>query len=183
MLICQPVQGWNELALGEVPIGAKDDQGAGADAALKASGVPKWIGRRRHTSTIAFWAFYPACYVEHVAYVLAVVKDLFFAVKVSDGAKRAGRSVRTVASVEQALATALVERPAMLVADLNCDGVDMLELARRWKADETLCGVPLLGFVPHVREDRKRAALDAGFDRVVARSTFSDRAAELLAAG
>lgn len=111
------------------------------------------------------------------------MKDLFFAVKVADGAKRAGRAVRSVASVEQALAAAAAEPPAILVADLNCDGVDVLELARRWKADGQLQNIPLLGFVPHVQEDRKRAALDAGFDRVVARSTFSDRAAELLAAG
>ncbi len=115
-----------------------------------------------------------------MAYVLAIVKDLFFAVKVADGAKRAGRAVRSVNSVDQALAVATAERPALLVADLNCEGVDLLDLARRWKADETLSAVPLLGFVPHVQEDRKRAALQAGFDRVVARSTFSDRTAELL---
>ncbi|MCC6536569.1 MAG: hypothetical protein IT162_03405 [Bryobacterales bacterium] len=116
-----------------------------------------------------------------MAYVLALVKDLFFAVKVADGARRAGRAVRSVTSVDEALAVAAAAPPAMLVADLNCDGVDVLELARRWKADAALREIPLLGFVPHVQEDRKRAALDAGFHRVVARSTFSDRAAELLA--
>jgi hypothetical protein len=39
----------------------------------------------------------------------------------------------------------------------------------------------MLGFVSHVQEDLKQAALAAGFDRVVARSTFSDKARELLA--
>ena len=113
--------------------------------------------------------------------IVAVVTDLFFAVKVTDGAKRAGRAVKFAQSLEQALELATAKVPVMVVADLQCREVDCLELARRIKADAALATIPLLGFVAHVQEDRKQAALAAGFDKVVARSTFSDRARELLA--
>jgi CheY-like chemotaxis protein len=113
--------------------------------------------------------------------ILAVVTDLFFAVKVTDGAKRAGREVKYVQSLEQAVAYAREAKPVMAVADLHCKEVDCLELARRLKCDPGTSAIPMLGFLSHVREDLKQAALSAGFDRVVARSTFSDKARDLLA--
>ena len=113
--------------------------------------------------------------------ILAVVTDLFFAVKVADGAKHAGRQVKFAQTLSQALDIARAERPCLLVADLHCKEIDCLELARQCKADPALSTLPLLGFVSHVQEDRKRAALAAGFDRVVARSAFSDRVRELMA--
>ncbi len=112
--------------------------------------------------------------------ILAVVTDLFFAVKVADGAKHAGRQAKFAKTLAQALEMARAERPSLMVADLHCREVDCLELARQFKADPELCTTPLLGFVSHVQEDRKREALAAGFDRVVARSTFSDRVRELM---
>lgn len=117
-----------------------------------------------------------------MAGILAVVTDLFFSVKVSDGAKHAGRAVTFAQTLDRALELAQTSQPVMLVADLNCKEVDCLELARRFKADAALQSIPLIGFVSHVQEDRKQAALAAGFDRVVARSTFSDQVRQILAA-
>jgi len=114
--------------------------------------------------------------------IVAVVTDLFFAVKVTDAGKRAGREVKFANSLEQALDLVRSYRPAMVVADLGCHDVDVMELARRLEGEPELSAIPVLGFVSHVQEDRKREALAAGFDRVVARSTFSDRAVELLSA-
>lgn len=118
-----------------------------------------------------------------MATIIAVVPDLFFAVKVTDGAKRAGREVRFARTADQALELAKSLRPAMVVADLNSVDPDPLEIARRIKADSETARIPVLGFVSHVQEERKQQALNAGFDKVVARSTFSDRAPELLSAG
>lgn len=116
--------------------------------------------------------------------IVALVTDLMFHVKIDAGARQAGRSVRYAGTVDAALAAARESKPVLVVADLNASrgpGVDVLELARLMKADPELRDTPLLGFISHVQEDRKREALAAGFDRVVARSTFSDKAAELMA--
>ena len=115
--------------------------------------------------------------------ILAVMTDLFFAVKVIDAAKRAGREVKFAQSVDQALALAHALQPPLIVADLHCKEADCLELARRVRQNPELQDVTMLGFVSHVQEDLKRAALAAGFTKVVARSTFSDKVRELLAVG
>jgi len=111
--------------------------------------------------------------------IVAVVTDVFFAAKVLDGARRAGRDAVFAKSAEHAISLAR-ENAAMLVVDLNCRDVDAPGLIRLFKADPALRPIPALGFVSHVQEDRKREAIEAGCDRVVARSTFSDRAADLL---
>jgi CheY-like chemotaxis protein len=114
--------------------------------------------------------------------IVAVVTDLFFAVKVADGAKRAGREVKFGRTLDETVELVRTAMPALIVADLQCREVDSIELARRLKGEPGLATVPLLGFVSHVQEERKQAALTAGFDKVVARSTFSDKARELLSA-
>ena len=111
--------------------------------------------------------------------ILAVVTDLMFSVKVLDAGKAAGRAVEFVKSMDEALRKA-GERPALVVLDLNCREVDTVELVRRLKADPELRGIRTLGFISHVQEGRRREAVEAGCDRVVARSVFSDRAVELM---
>ena len=114
--------------------------------------------------------------------ILAIVTDLFFAVKVSDGANRAGREVKFAQSLEQAMELARALKPVMIVADLHCREVDCLELARQIGNDQELSGIAILGFHSHVQEQIKRDALAAGFGKVVARSTLSDKTSELLGA-
>jgi len=111
--------------------------------------------------------------------IIAVITDLFFTVKVMDAAKKFGRKVKFVKSMESALERAR-EGADLLVVDLNCREVDTVELVRHWKADAELAAIPALGFLSHVEEDRKRQALEAGCDRVVPRSVFSGRTADLL---
>ena len=112
--------------------------------------------------------------------ILVIVTDLFFAVKVSTAAQRAGREVKFAGSAEEAIRLARELHPVLLVADLHCREVDCLEVVRTLRADPALGSIPALGFVAHVQEEVKRAALAAGFTKVVARSTFSDKTQELL---
>jgi CheY-like chemotaxis protein len=60
----------------------------------------------------------------------------------------------------------------LVLVDLNLRAVDLLTWARAVKA-ELGTNVRLLGFISHVDVERKQQALDAGFDRVMARSAFS----------
>jgi CheY-like chemotaxis protein len=111
--------------------------------------------------------------------IVAVILDLFFLVKVQGAAKRAGIDVKSANSAAAAMQL-LRAGASLLVVDLNCREVDTVELVRSVKADPALSHVPVMGFISHVQEERKQAALDAGCDRVVARSAFSSRTLELL---
>ncbi|MFN7925050.1 MAG: response regulator [Bryobacteraceae bacterium] len=111
--------------------------------------------------------------------IIGVVTDLFFTVKVIDAAKKAGLTVKFVKSAEAALEKAR-EGARLLVVDLNCRDVDTVDLIRRMREDPALAAIPALGFLSHVQESRKQEALAAGCSRVVPRSVFSDRTAELL---
>jgi CheY-like chemotaxis protein len=109
--------------------------------------------------------------------VVAVLDDLFFNVKIVDGAKRAGLSATFVKSEDAALSK-LRELPSILVVDLNCAAVDPLALVQRVKAE--FPNVPAIGYVSHVQTDLRSRAEAAGFDVVLPRSVFSTRLADVL---
>jgi len=104
--------------------------------------------------------------------IVALLDDLLFMVKISDGAKRAGFALKVVKSeadlMEQARAN-----PALVIFDLNFHGIDPLGVIAKFKADEDLKKIKLLGYVSHVEGEMKRKALEAGCDVVLPRSAFS----------
>jgi PleD family two-component response regulator len=104
--------------------------------------------------------------------VLAVVNDLFFAVKLSDAAKRTGLALEFVKDSGQVLEKAS-SKPSLIVFDLNFDAVDPLDLVRKLKANVDTKGVSLIGYLSHVQGELKQAAQEAGCDMVMARSAFS----------
>ena len=104
--------------------------------------------------------------------VLAVIEDLFFAVKIQDAAKRGGAVVKMVKDHAAALEAAKTN-PSVIVLDLNCQSARPLELAASLKSDAATQGIPLIGFVSHVMVELRNDALAAGCDKVYARSKFS----------
>ena len=111
--------------------------------------------------------------------VLAVVEDLFFTVKINEAAKRAGLPASFVKSETDALQKAAL-RPAVIIVDLNCTSVDVLELIRKLKADEATRKISLIGYVSHVQAELKQKAQEAGCDMVLARSAFSQNLPQIL---
>jgi CheY-like chemotaxis protein len=109
-------------------------------------------------------------------WILAVVSDLMFTVKIQDAAKRAGAQITFVAGHLRALEK-LKEKPALVILDLNFDLAEPLDLIPQIKA----AGVPSLGYLSHVQADLKRKAEEAGCGSVIARSTFSQKLPELIA--
>lgn len=109
-------------------------------------------------------------------WVLAVVSDLMFTVKILDAAKRAGAQAIFVASHQRAL-DKLQDKPALVILDLNFDLAQPIDLIAPIKA----AGVPTLGYLSHVQTELKRKAEEAGCDTIVPRSTFSQKLPELLA--
>jgi CheY-like chemotaxis protein len=109
-------------------------------------------------------------------WILAVVSDLMFTVKIQDAAKRAGAQITFVASHLRALER-LKDKPALVILDLNFELAEPIQLISQTKA----AGIPSLGYLSHVQADLKRKAEEAGCDSVVARSTFSQKLPELIA--
>ena len=112
--------------------------------------------------------------------VIAVVDDLFFASKLRGTAEQVGTRVHFSRSIADAVAKARDEAPALIIADLNAGCCDALELARALKGDDSLAGVPLLGFFSHVQTELQQAATAAGYDRVIPRSAFTRNLAVIL---
>jgi CheY-like chemotaxis protein len=112
--------------------------------------------------------------------VLAAVPDMFFAAKIRGAAEVSGVALAFARSVEAAVEKALDEPPALVVADLQAQGCDPFALAARFKSDERLRAIPLVGFYSHVEDSLRRRAAESGFDRVLPRSAFASRLPEIL---
>jgi CheY-like chemotaxis protein len=113
-------------------------------------------------------------------YVLAAVDDMFFASKIKGTAEHLGLQVSFVKSIDSAVEKALKELPSIIVADLHSSKFDPFTLAGKLKADERLRGIPLIGFFSHVQTELQARAERAGYDRVMPRSAFSKKLAEIL---
>ena len=111
--------------------------------------------------------------------VLAVLEDLFFTVKINESAKRAGLGIAFVKSENDVLEQAK-HHPALIIVDLNFQGVDPLNLIRKLKADEHTRRINLIGYLSHIQGELKQQAQEAGCDMVLARSAFSQNLPQIL---
>jgi CheY-like chemotaxis protein len=111
--------------------------------------------------------------------IIAIVTDLMFITKIQDGARRAGFTTQFAKSAAEAVEKAK-EAPAVIILDLNAAGSNAEETISFLKSAPETKDIKLLGFVSHVASDVIRAAQQAGCDRVVARSAFSQNLPELL---
>jgi CheY-like chemotaxis protein len=104
--------------------------------------------------------------------ILAVVSDLFFAVKIAEAAKKAAIPLEFVKD-GGSLSAKAEDGVCMIVFDLNFDAAEPLRLIRELKAGGATRHIPLVGYLSHVQTDLKREAEAAGCDEVMARSAFS----------
>jgi DNA-binding response OmpR family regulator len=103
--------------------------------------------------------------------ILFVSNDIFFWARVSATAKSLGRDAVRIgdeAAMEKAFLDGGVAR---VIVDLGSRGVDASAWAARWKASAP---VPqLVAFGSHVDDAALAAAREAGFDHVMANSSFN----------
>lgn len=112
--------------------------------------------------------------------IIAAVDDMFFASKIRAVAEHLGLTVQFVKSVPAAIEAVRQDTPSVIVADLHSQRCQPLELARELKADDDLRAIPIIGFFSHVETALQAAALEAGYDRVMPRSAFSNNLAQIL---
>jgi len=108
--------------------------------------------------------------------ILALVGDLFFAVRIGNTLRPLGYRV-DVASSRAKLAAALGDGaapPALVIVDLAFAAVDPPRQIAALKADEATRASPILAFGAHLDRAARDAAKAAGADRVVANSKLHD---------
>jgi CheY-like chemotaxis protein len=108
------------------------------------------------------------------------VDDIFFASKIRAAAESLGVEFDSARTVVSAIDKAKANVPGVVIADLHSQRCDPFALAQALKADPVLRDVPLVGFFSHVQMELRDRALAAGFDRVLARSTFSGQLVNIL---
>lgn len=109
--------------------------------------------------------------------IFAALDDLFFLVKIQDGAKHAGLDLTQLSSAES-IRTRANENPDCYLFDLNCAATKPIETIQWLRSQYPK--MRILGFHSHVQEELKRKALEAGCDQVFARSAMSSRMTDIL---
>ena len=111
--------------------------------------------------------------------VLAVVNDLFFSVKITDAAKRAGIPVEFIKDEKEVIAKAK-SKPTLIIFDLNFADVQPLKLISKLKTGADFKGISVIGYLSHIQADLKMQAQEAGCDMVLARSAFSQNMPQIF---
>ena len=104
--------------------------------------------------------------------ILALEKDLFFAVKIRDTLRHyyiEATTVHTLAAFEESLAAQGDARPALVIVNTASKGIDW-EAAIRSATEQHF---PVLAFGSHMDLDARKKALQAGAQKVVANSKFA----------
>ena len=103
--------------------------------------------------------------------VLVVISDLIFRSKIDDAARRAAVPLRIANTVEQLdrhLGNAI---PAVVLMDLEMEGLERPVLLDRLRANPAAATVPVIGFAGHTNVEVIHAARADGV-QVMARSAF-----------
>jgi hypothetical protein len=103
--------------------------------------------------------------------VVALVKDLFFSVKLGNEVRRAGFQPRVVKTQAEFVTACSEPNVALGIIDLSA-GVDWTD----WHAP----AVPVIAFGPHKDVDALQSAKAAGITRVMANSLFHRQAADMI---
>ena len=111
--------------------------------------------------------------------VLAVVSDLFFSVKLSEAAKRAGMALEFVKEPADVIEKAK-SKPQLIVFDLNFESAGPLQLIGQLKGSAETKSISLIGYLSHIQGELKQQAQEAGCDMVMARSAFSQNLSQIF---
>jgi hypothetical protein len=113
-----------------------------------------------------------------MARVALLCPDLMFGSRVEEALRGAGHDVTRYAGED--MARAGVDRADALVLDLTADEFDAATLVESMLMGRELEGTVTVGFYPHVQQDVRRRAEEAGVDVVVPRSRMAREGASVL---
>jgi CheY-like chemotaxis protein len=113
--------------------------------------------------------------------VLVVVDDLFFLTKIQTTLKHLGLTAQVLTqrtAIQAYVKAALM--PVLAVVDLTLRTDDAVAVINAIRATDSGTPIAILAFGAHVAVETQQQALQAGADRVVAKSTFSNHLPELI---
>src|SRR5262245_66302598 len=102
--------------------------------------------------------------------ILCVVDDMLFASRIRAAASALGVDLAFEKNPGAVTARVSLERPALVIFDLDSAKLRAVETITALKADPTTSSTRTLGYVSHVQTDRIAAARAAGIDDGKARS-------------
>ena len=114
--------------------------------------------------------------------IIAVVRDLFFAIRIRETLAPRGYRV-DVAKSREVLDTLLAmdPLPALVIVDLAFVASEPPALIAALRATPRTAALPILAFGSHLDQVARDAAKAAGADRVVANSKLAEALPELVA--
>ena len=113
-----------------------------------------------------------------MARVALLCPDLMFGSRVEEALRAGGHEVTRYDGED--MARAAVAEADALVLDLDADEFDGPTLIESMRFGRELDGVATVGFYPHVQQDVRRRADEAGVEVVVPRSRMAREAAAVL---
>ena len=114
--------------------------------------------------------------------ILALVDDLFVSARIDAAARGTGRTVRYVRSPADFQSALREAAPAAILVGMAATRLPWADLVRQAKADPATADVYVLAFGPHKDLALRQQALEAGADRVIANSAFTQALPTLLGA-
>jgi CheY-like chemotaxis protein len=109
------------------------------------------------------------------------VDDLFFLAKIQTTLKHLGLTAQVL--TQRAAIQAYVKAaatPVLVVVDLTIRTDDAVAVIKAIRATDSGAPIAILAFGAHVAVETQQQALQAGADRVVAKSTFSQHLPDLI---
>jgi DNA-binding response OmpR family regulator len=113
-----------------------------------------------------------------MARVALLCPDLMFGSRVESALRAAGHEVTRYDGED--MARAAVPESDVLVVDLTAEEFDAATLVESMRMGRELEGVPAVGFYPHVDQETRRRAVEAGYDVVVPRSRMARETAAVV---
>lgn len=115
--------------------------------------------------------------------ILVATADLFFVARIDSVANIVGASICRVSSLDELMAKLKIESVSKIIIDLEFKELNPVEAIALIKADKSLAGIPVIGYLSHAEmAEIGSAAKSAGCDFVMAKSAFSEKLPELLKA-
>jgi DNA-binding response OmpR family regulator len=113
-----------------------------------------------------------------MARIALLCPDLMFGSRVESALRAAGHYVTRYDGED--MARAAVPESDLLVVDLTAEEFDAATLVESMRMGRELDGVPAVGFYPHVDQETRRRAVEAGYDVVVPRSRMARETAAVV---
>ncbi len=114
-------------------------------------------------------------------YAAVIVRDLMFASRIREAAKRSGIRLEFVKSGDGFAGKFASRPPTFFIVDLGAKGLDPFAVISEIRETPSLSQARVIGFLPHVETDLRKKATEAGYDLVAARSWMAMNVEKIFA--